>query len=134
MRSPSLWLRSPNTQHRGSVWQAGFQEQILCNRKLRICQERRRNCFIAPVLLIGIEDIGHGNRHRVVQVQLPQPQYLFNCPGEVNRVVRCRDKLMLLHVRADDERDAAVRIHVVGTILRIVVDDKDQSVVLVRTF
>ena len=54
------------------------------------------------------------------------PEDFLDRAQDVHGGIARRDDCVLLHIRAREEGDAAMRIDVVGTVLRVVLDDEDQ--------
>lgn len=89
----------------------------------RVVEQRRRRGCKAPCAWRRVEDVSHGPRQRVIEVQRREAQNLFDRAHEVERIVQRGDHRVLLHVSARHEGDAAVGIDVVGAVLRVVFYD-----------
>ena len=78
-----------------------------------------------PVLLLGVEHVGHGHRQGIVQVRVARPENVLDGAEHAQGGVVLGNQGLMLDVGAGDKGDAAVCIHMVATVLRIVFDHKD---------
>ena len=99
--------------------------------KRSVRQQCRRSRGETPCGLIQIEHVRHRDRQRVVEIERPDIENIFDCAHKIHGIVLGRNHRALFHIGAHDECDAAVGIDVVGAVLRIVFDHEDQRVVLV---
>ena len=81
-----------------------------------------------PCGLRKIEHIAHGLGQAVVQPIGSDSEHVLDGAQEVDRRVAHGNERILFDIRPNDERHAAVRIDVIGTILHVVLDDENQRV------
>ena len=74
------------------------------------------------------EAIEHERGHSVLLVHRRQPHDLLHRVQDAGLIVELADDLAAFRVRADDEAERAVGIHMVVTALGIILDDEDDGV------
>src|SRR5262249_43475971 len=96
------------------------------NGESRILQQWGGSRGERPVGLIEIEDVCHRRGKSIIHVERRQSEHLFDGADKVYGVVRAGDDSALFYVRTGYKRDTAMRVNVIGAVLRIVFNYKDQ--------
>src|SRR5262245_61946268 len=75
-----------------------------------------------------VEYIRHRPLGCSVQIHVLCAEDIFDRAQRIDLAVVCADHRALLHVRSDDVRRGAMRIHMIGAILAIIFGDDDQCI------
>jgi hypothetical protein len=78
--------------------------------------------------MMDVEHIGHRPLEGRVQVDVLGVENVLDRPQRIDLAVASADDHALPDVRSDDERGAAVRIHMVGAVLHVIFSDDEQRV------